>query len=265
VGQCPAQLVSADGRGPRGCREKPGPGPGGGTHQFPHLDNLRAIWSVAAGGVPRIWSVVQGGVGRQEDVYLPDMDALLKERNPRAVRMWLLSNAYRRQLVYSSESLDMWENNWRRVQNMAANAYHLARNGSGEVSRDVEQTIFQVRQSFTDLIEDDLSIYRFWPVLFDLCKRVNARYARGELTSAEAARVLARLQELDAVLCLVDWSRMPLTPEEIPPETQQMLTERGQAQKERDFSRADELRDRIAEQGYVVEDSPYGPRIFTSN
>ena len=237
----------------------------GGTHQFPHLDNLRAIWSVAAGGVPRIWSVVQGGVGRQEDVYLPDMDALLKERNPRAVRMWLLSNAYRRQLVYSSESLDMWENNWRRVQNMAANAYHLARNGSGEVSRDVEQTIFQVRQSFTDLIEDDLSIYRFWPVLFDLCKRVNARYARGELTSAEAARVLARLQELDAVLCLVDWSRMPLTPEEIPPETQQMLTERGQAQKDRNFSRADELRDRIAEQGYVVEDSPYGPRIFTSN
>ncbi|MEF8889297.1 MAG: cysteine synthase, partial [Desulfohalobiaceae bacterium] len=237
----------------------------GGTHQFPHLDNLRAIWSVAAGGVPRIWSVVQGGVGRQEDVFLPDMDALLKERNPRAVRMWLLSNSYRRQLVYSSESLDMWENNWRRVQNMAANAYHLGRNGSGEVSRDVEQTIFQVRQSFTDLIEDDLSIYRFWPVLFDLCKRFNARYSRGELTSSEAARVLARLQELDAVLYLVDWSRMPLMPEEIPPETQQMLTERGQAQKERDFFRADDLRDRITEQGYVVEDSPYGPRLFANS
>ena len=148
---------------------------------------------------------------------------------------------------------------------MAVNAYHLGREASGEVSRDVEQTVFQVRQSFTDLIEDDLSIYRFWPVLFDLCKRINARYSRGELTSAEAARVLARLQELDAVLYLVDWSRMPLMPEEIPPETQQMLTERGQAQRERDFSRADELRDRIAEQGYAVEDSPYGPRIFTSN
>ena len=65
----------------------------GGTHQFPHLDNLRAIWSV-----------VQGGVGRQEDVALPDMEALLRERSPHAVRMWLLSNAYRKQLVYSSES-----------------------------------------------------------------------------------------------------------------------------------------------------------------
>jgi cysteinyl-tRNA synthetase len=237
----------------------------GGTHHFPHLDNLRAIWSVAPGRVPRIWSVVQGGVGRQEDVFLPDMESLLHKRHPRAVRMWLLSNAYRRQLVYSSESLDMWESNWRRVQTMAVNAYHLGREASGEVSRDVEQTVFQVRQSFTDLIEDDLSLYRFWPVLFDLCKRINARYARGQLTPAEAARVLGRLRELDAVLCLVDWCRMPLTPEEIPPDTQQMLTERGQAQRERDFSRADELRDRIAEQGYAVEDSPYGPRIFTSN
>ncbi|MCF8086393.1 MAG: cysteine synthase, partial [Desulfohalobiaceae bacterium] len=153
---------------------------------------------------------------------------------------------------------------WRRVQILAANAYHLGREASGEVSRDVEQLVFQVRQSFTDLIEDDLSLYRFWPVLFDLCKRVNARYARGELTPAEAARVLGRLREVDAVLAIVDWSRVPLTPEEISEGIQQMLAERRRAQRERDFSRADALRDHISEQGYLVEDSPYGPRIFVT-
>ena len=238
----------------------------GATHQFPHLDNLRAIWATAAGGTPpQIWSVVQGGVGPEDDVSLPNMEGLLRERSPHAVRMWLLSNAYRRQLVYSSQSLDMWENNWRRVQTLAANACHLAGESGGEVSRDVEQIVFQVRQSFTDLVEDDLSLYRFWPVLFDLCKRINARYARGELTPAEASRVLDRLHELDAVLRIVDWDRVPLTPEQIPQETRRMLEERRQAQREKDFSRADALRDRIAERGYTVEDSPYGPRLFAKS
>ena len=237
----------------------------GASHQFPHMDNLRAIWSHGIGRSPRMWSVVQGGVGRQEEVPIPDMEALLGEKNPHALRMWLLSNSYRRQLVYSRDSLDMWENNWRRVQTMAANAYHLGGESSGEVSKEIEQRVFQVRQSFTDLLEDDLSLYRFWPVLFDLCKRVNSRYSRGKLTSAEAARVLERLRELDAVLCLVDWRRMPLTPEDIPRETQQMLDERRKAQKEKDFPRADHLRKHIAEQGYVVEDSPYGPRLFAVN
>jgi len=236
----------------------------GASHQFPHMDNLRAIWSHGIGKSPRMWSVVQGGVGRQEEVPIPDIEALLGERNPHALRMWLLSNSYRRQLVYSRDSLDMWEHNWRRVQTMAANAYHLGEEGSGEVSKEIEQRVFQVRQSFTDLVEDDLSLYRFWPVLFDLCKRANSRYSRGELTSAEAVRVLERLRELDAVLCIVDWRRMPLTPEEMPQETKQMLEERSKAQKKRDFSRADHLRERITEQGYVLEDSPYGPRLFAT-
>lgn len=234
----------------------------GGSHQFPHLENLRAIWSQAELGKPQVWSVVQGVEVPEEDL-VPNLEGLLSEDHQLILRMWLLSNAYRKPLVLSRENLDMWRHNWRRVQNLAANMHQLQEEDEGgEVSREVEQAVFEVRSNFADAIEDDLSLYRFWPVLFDLCKRINSRYSRRELNAAEAGWVLKRLKEMDSVLRVVDWSRMPLKTSQISGDIADLVQERARAKRERDFPRADELRERIREQGFRLEDSPYGPRLF---
>ena len=44
-------------------------------------------------------------------------------------------------------------------------------------------------------------------------------------------------------------------------EAQAMLAEREQARAERDFARADELRDQLAAAGWVVRDTPEGARL----
>jgi cysteinyl-tRNA synthetase len=46
-----------------------------------------------------------------------------------------------------------------------------------------------------------------------------------------------------------------------PPEVEALVAERGEARKQRDFKRADSLREAIHRLGWVVEDTPTGPRV----
>ena len=234
----------------------------GSSQQFPHLENLRAIWSKAAQSEPQIWMVVQAVSGARENVLLPEVRELLPAlENKLILRLWLLSNAYRKTLVLSEDNLSMWTHNWRRVQGLAANMFQIAE-ASGEVSKEVDQELFNLKSGFADCLEDDLSLYRFWPVLFEMCKRIQARFAKKELTPLEAKKVLSRLQEVDAVLRIIDWEEMPLEQADWPPDVAELLRERQEAKKRRDFARADELRDQIRKAGFSLEDSPYGPRLF---
>jgi len=48
---------------------------------------------------------------------------------------------------------------------------------------------------------------------------------------------------------------------EAPLEIQKMLEERERARKARDFATSDRIRDELAAAGYVIEDTPQGPRV----
>ncbi len=47
---------------------------------------------------------------------------------------------------------------------------------------------------------------------------------------------------------------------ELPEEVQELIAQRAQARKERNFARADEIRDALRERGILVEDTPEGTR-----
>lgn len=52
-----------------------------------------------------------------------------------------------------------------------------------------------------------------------------------------------------------------ITEETIPDFLLQLLADRAEARKQRDFSRADEIRDKIVNEGYVVKDTPAGAKL----
>ena len=54
------------------------------------------------------------------------------------------------------------------------------------------------------------------------------------------------------------------TDDELPAEIQQMVDERAQARKEKNWKRSDELRDAIKAAGYVLEDTPQGQKVRKS-
>ncbi len=232
----------------------------GRAHRFPHLDNLRSIWRGTGQGEPGIWMMVQS-LESKEEHQVPDLERLLHSwAQPLALRMWLLSASYKKPLVYSKQSLQMWVNNWHRLQNLAA-ALSLVKQ-EGEVQKETEQALFDLKSGLSEHIEQDLGLYKFWPVLFSFCKRLNKQIIQSRLSAKEAGLALQQLNDMDTVLGIMDWQQLPLPESSRPEEVQRLVLERLQAKAGHDFEQADQLRAKINALGYNLQDTAQGTRLF---
>lgn len=241
---------------------------------FPHLENLRSIWSRAVNVTPAAWLVAgqaKGGGSPDGDGTGPGpgpgLDALsARGLSPHDLRMWLLSAAYRKSLSLAPDTLSMWARNRARVQEAAvllAEAADAAPAGGGRAPD--PRTLAAAEGLFPALagaVEDDLGLYRFWPELFAFCRAVNARAAAHGLTPDEAARCLSALTEADAVLGILDPGALPVAVSRWPQDVAGLVARREAARKARDFVLADALRDEIAAAGYRLEDTPSATRLF---
>ncbi|WP_147820830.1 cysteine synthase [Salidesulfovibrio onnuriiensis] len=228
------------------------------SHRFPHLENLRAIWSVA-GREPQAWMVGKQVVADNEAGLA---EAFGQAESPRAVRFWLLSGSYRKSLSASPESVGMWVRNWRKVQE-GAGLLTLAVGNRGEgLSEEVEQAVFDLKAGFIEAMDNDVSLHHFWPVLFRFIKQVNGWCARGGLSGVVARQCLDQLLAVDEVLGILDRSHLPVVFSDLPEEVQLMVADRQKARAARDYAESDRLRDAIAAQGFRVEDAASGPRVF---
>jgi cysteinyl-tRNA synthetase len=238
--------------------------------RFPHLDNLRAVWANGAGFSPQAWMVV-GEAAVQEPAPEDAADASPGSRPsiepllgpgaaPGAVRMWLLSASYHKPLVFSGPTLSMWAKNRNRVQNLASRL--AAATPGGEVGEDAKQALALLRKDFREAVENDLSLYKFWPSLFEFCRDTGARLDKGLLSGAGAAACLKELRRLDEVLRILDTSALPVPAESLPEEVANMVAEREKARASKDFAAADALRDALEERGWRVKDSSKGALVF---
>ncbi|EFL49407.1 cysteine synthase [Solidesulfovibrio fructosivorans JJ]] len=230
---------------------------------FPHLENLRAIWSVGAGLSPAAWLVGGRVAGREgEEAGAADLaDLLALGVHPLAVRAWLLSVGYRKPLCAVPEALRMWEKNRNRVQELAANLGLIAA-GGGKASDTVAAEAEKLTQSLDAAVADDLAVFQFWPQLFAFCRFANGLIAAGSLTPADAARLAGALGSADGVLGLLDPACLPVATREWPAPVAKLVAAREQARNAKDFGKADAIRSDIEGLGYRVEDAPGGARLF---
>jgi cysteinyl-tRNA synthetase len=230
---------------------------------FPHLENLRAIWSVGAGFSPAAWLVGGRVAGREGEEAGPASlaELLALGVHPLTVRAWLLSVCYRKPLCAAPDALKMWEKNRNRVQELAANL-GLAAGRGGAASAAVESEAGRLTDALDAAIADDLAVFQFWPHLFAFCRFANGLLAAGSLTPADAARLGKALGAADAVLGLLDPACLPMARRDWPDAVAKLVAARDAARQAKDFARADALRADIAAQGFRVEDAPEGARLF---
>jgi cysteinyl-tRNA synthetase len=234
------------------------------AQRFPHLENFRAIWSEGAKMAPQAWLAVQPvdahGMER------PGLDETIESLGePLAVRMWLLSAAYRRPLDLTDETLRMWRKNWRKIQDLYAALSGLATDRAGEggeVRRETQLAVADLKGSLKASVEHDLALHHFWAGLFGFAKSMNSLMAKSMLTGSGAALALGELSAVNDYLGLVDTSAMPLAPSELPSDAARLVDAREAARAARDFAKADALRDELLGKGYRLEDGPSGVRVF---
>jgi cysteinyl-tRNA synthetase len=120
----------------------------------------------------------------------------------------------------------------------------------------VQPLLQRTQERFEASLDDDLNISGALGAIFEMIRDVNRAIAEHQLSSTDAQQVAAVMQRFDTVLGLLD-----AVEEHIDPEVEALLQQRQEARQGRDFARADALRAAIREHGYVIEDTPQGPRL----
>jgi cysteinyl-tRNA synthetase len=103
--------------------------------------------------------------------------------------------------------------------------------------------------------------------VFDLVRDLNTSMDRGTFLQQDAPRTLASMEKFDAILALLEdddddkLAKLGFTPQKrrLPAtEVDALMEERQAAKKRRDFKRADEIRQKLADSGILLEDAKDG-------
>jgi cysteinyl-tRNA synthetase len=198
------------------------------------------------------------------------MEDVLREYDGQVVRFYLLSTHFRSQMEYSRERLENARKAFERLANACRSVdEHLSRLGSGPsvstpAGRELAAVAARAKKSFFAAMDDDFNAAGAIGYLFELIKTYNVTLdEKGPAVTGSREGLQAvwdALTEFDRILGLFR-DGLPRSALEIPAEVQAALEERNNAKKNKEFRKADEIRDRLLAAGYVIEDTPAGARV----
>ena len=222
---------------------------------FPHHENEIAQTEAGRGrGLARVW-MHNGMVRFGEEKMAKSVGNIrtladaLDEHGRDALIMYFLSGHYRQPLGYGPDALEQAERSLERIRNFAR---LVARSDPGATAGEPEGRTADLRDRLFAALRDDMHTPRALSALFDLVAEGNRRLEAGEAFPGAAAA----LAEMLGVLGL---ENLLGADEPADPEAERLAADREQARRDRDFARADELRDELAERGYEVRDTSDGP------
>jgi cysteinyl-tRNA synthetase len=182
--------------------------------------------------------------------YFTLRDLLAKGFTGREIRYLLLSSHYRESFNFTLENLAGSRTALGRLDELIAKLRELAAGQPGTTTSVMLENVVKA-------LDEDLNTAAAWGHVFDWVRATNRLIAERKLTPADAATELAAWEHLDTVLGVgAKASHM-----EIPAEIQALLEQRQAARKAKDFARSDAIRDELKSKGWLIEDTPKGPKL----
>lgn len=183
----------------------------------------------------------------------------LVEYNADVIRFLMLSAHYRQQLNFSADLLESAKASIERLYNAVSKLENIIDESKVEPMNDTEKSYLEgldkYRQKYIEKMDDDFNTADAITAIFDLVKDINTNMS-DESSKELAKEVLSLVRELGAPLGILQESTKVSLDDEI----DALVQERQQARKDRNFARADEIRDELKARGIVLEDTPQGVR-----
>ena len=166
-----------------------------------------------------------------------------------AIRYLLTSSHYRHKVDLTEEHILAANQAVNRFQDFRRRLEKLATSSSGNESN----LPMLVLDEFRKAMNNDLNIAKAMGKVFDWIREVNRKIDSNDLTAEEADRSLEVLNKIDDVIAVVRDDDPGISDEEAT-----MIDEREKARQEKNWSRADEIRDYFRSKGFELEDTPDG-------
>jgi cysteinyl-tRNA synthetase len=261
---------------------------GGEDLMFPHHENEIAQSETATHKqFARHWMhvrflLVDGRkMSKSEGNFYTLRDLLLKGYKASAIRLALISVPYRHQLNFTFDGLADATKAIDRLRTFKTRLTEGAF-ATGENSA-MQEAAKKSRSEYMEALADDLNTADALAPVFELVRAANTAIDQGQFFTEDRDAILQVLQSFDAVFDVIEdrdaeptrraieWAEQAGRIGDVSPEllARQSLTdnaidalvaERTQAKKQRNFARADEIRNELAEKGVILEDSKDGVR-----
>jgi cysteinyl-tRNA synthetase len=244
---------------------------------FPHHENEIAQSEAATGEqFVRYWMHngllnLRGEKMSKSTGHFFAIEDIVREFSGEVIRFYLLSTHFRSSTEFSRERLREAETGLERIRNACLwiderieNLREAAPRGKTEAERRLEALIDETTAAFLDAMDDDFNSGEAIGHIFRLVRELNRLRADGEEESIAGTETLEKsrvaFETFDKILGLFRGG-FPKARIELPREVESLVAERETARREKNWARADELRKRIADLGYTVDDRPSGPFV----
>ncbi len=173
------------------------------------------------------------------------------------LRFFMLSAHYRSPLNFSEELMESARAGLERILTCCENLRHLMDNVTAKKLNEDERKILdeaeKFREKFENAMDDDFNTADAVSSVFELVKFVNTHVSENSSESF-LAQMLARIEALCDILGIITTRKQ----EELDFDIDSLIAERQAARKEKNFARADEIRDELLARGIILEDTREG-------
>ena len=184
-----------------------------------------------------------------------------KEFGYETIRMFMLSAHYRSPLNYSAESLEMNKASLARLYESRNNMEFRIEKAVGDtMTAEETEKMTQLetyKQKFIDAMDDDMNTADALSAIFELVREINGYMSKhDDATKAFLTKAHGLFMELTGVLNIVQKHD-----DEVDPEAEKieaLIAQRTAAKKAKDFARADQIRDELAQMGITIKDTRQG-------
>ena len=242
---------------------------GGSDLVFPHHENEIAQSEGAGRPFAKVWmhnGMIETDAAKmsKSEGNIFQLSEALDRYGREAVVAYLISGHYRQPLAFGQDEMQQAVAQVERLKNFfrehplgedsGEGLPEQQRGGSGRPPPESPRNAVASRvEGFRSALADDFNTPRAMAEAFELMGKTN----RGEVPAREAAQALAEM------LALVGLSSLTQPDEgaEADDEAEKLLGERQAAREAKDFERADEIREELAELGWEVRDSADGAKL----
>ena len=173
------------------------------------------------------------------------------------LRFFMLSAHYRSPLNFSADLMESARSGLNRIVTAAENLKFLIGSAGSTAMTEEEQEKFaksaEYVESFEKAMDDDFNTADAIAAVFELVKYINTT-AGGDSSREYLESLLKRLVSLTDVLGII----VEREEEILDADIEALIAERQAARKERNFARADQIRDELLAKGIILEDTREG-------
>jgi len=180
----------------------------------------------------------------------------LKKHTPEALRLFVFSTHYRSPINYTEKAIKQAETGLERIKEFIVKISNI-KNQKSKIHIKNQKLIESARKKFNEYMDDDFNTPEAISIIFDLIKKVNPILNRNQLSPIQAKEILNFLKEADEILGILP----KIEKQKIPKKIRELVKIREKYRQEKNWQKADKIRQEIKNLGWQIEDTSEGAKI----